>query len=119
MKQLFIYSAAATNQNFCGGRFETGVLSLPDLSPEIVICRLFDAREYISLQNFILLLYKRFTYEKTSDPSRLVLKGHGFHSDKATILYLASKYYSLFALSEKLCFLEIGPVHQSYGNLNV
>ena len=23
------------------------------------------------------------------------LKGHGFHGDKATILYLTSKYYSL------------------------
>ena len=31
------------------------VLSLPDLSPEIVIFGLFDGREYILLQNFILL----------------------------------------------------------------
>ena len=53
-------------QNWC-----KPVLSLPDLSPEIVIFGLFDAREYILLQNFILLLYKKFIYEKRSDPSRL------------------------------------------------
>ena len=40
------------------------------------------------------------------------LKGHGFHGDKATILYLAEKYYSLSVLSEKLYFLEIGTVNQ-------
>ena len=40
------------------------------------------------------------------------LKGHGFHGDKATILYLILKYYSLSVLSEKLYFLEIGPVNQ-------
>ena len=40
------------------------------------------------------------------------LKGHGFHGDKATILYLILKYYSLSVLSEKLHFLEIGPVNQ-------
>ena len=40
-------------QNWC-----KPVLSLPDLSPEIVIFGLFDAREFILLQNFILLLYK-------------------------------------------------------------
>ena len=32
------------------------------------------------------------------------LKGHGCHGDKATILYLTSKYYSLSVLSEKLHF---------------
>ena len=53
-------------QNWC-----KPVFSLPDLSPEIVIFGLFDAREYILLQNFILLLYKKFIYEKRSDPSRL------------------------------------------------
>ena len=41
------------------------------------------------------------------------LKGHGFHWDKATILYLTLKYYSLSVLSEKLHFLEIGPVNQN------
>ena len=40
------------------------------------------------------------------------LKGHGFHRHKATILCLTLKYYSLSALSEKLYFLEIGPVNQ-------
>ena len=30
------------------------------------------------------------------------LKGHSFHGDKATILYLTLKYYSLSVLSEKL-----------------
>ena len=40
------------------------------------------------------------------------LKGHGFHGDKATILYLTLKYYSLSVLSSKLDFLEIGPVNQ-------
>ena len=40
------------------------------------------------------------------------LKGHGFHGDKAAILYLTLKYYSLCVLSEKLYFLEIGPVNQ-------
>ena len=54
-------------QNWC-----KPVLSLPGLSPEIVIFGLFDAREYILLQNFILLLYKKFIYEQRSDPSRLV-----------------------------------------------
>ena len=53
-------------QNWC-----KPVLSLPDLSPEIVIFELFDAREYILLQNFILLLYKKFIYEKRSDPSKI------------------------------------------------
>ena len=48
------------------------VLSLPELSPEIVIFRLFDAREYFILQNFVLLLFKKFIYGKRSDPSRLV-----------------------------------------------
>ena len=48
------------------------VLSLPDLSHEIVIFGLFNATEYILLQNSILLLYKKFIYEKRSDPSRLV-----------------------------------------------
>ena len=41
------------------------------------------------------------------------LKGHGFHGDKATILYLTAKYYSLSVLSEKLYFLKIGPVYQT------
>ena len=40
------------------------------------------------------------------------LKGHGFHGDKATILFLTLKYYSLSVLSEKLYFLEIDPVNQ-------
>ena len=40
------------------------------------------------------------------------LKDHGFHGDKATNFYLTSKLYSLFVLSAKLYFLEIGPVHQ-------
>ena len=41
------------------------------------------------------------------------VKGHGFHGDKATILYFTLKYYSLSVLSEKLYFLEIGQVHQT------
>ena len=40
------------------------------------------------------------------------LKGHGFHGDKVIIFYLTSEYYSLSVLSEKLYFLEIGPVHK-------
>ena len=40
------------------------------------------------------------------------LKGHGFHGNKATILYLTSKYYLLSVLSEKRYFLESGPVHE-------
>ena len=40
------------------------------------------------------------------------LKGHRFHGTKATILYLTSRYHSLSVLSEKLYFLEIGPVQQ-------
>ena len=40
------------------------------------------------------------------------LIGHGFHGDKATILYSISKYYSLSVMSENLYFLEIGPIHQ-------
>ena len=40
------------------------------------------------------------------------LKGHGFHTDKTTILYLTLKYYSLSVLSEKPYFLEIGAVNQ-------
>ena len=40
------------------------------------------------------------------------LKGHGFHGDKAAILYLTLKYYSLSVLSEKLDFLEISSVNQ-------
>ena len=52
-------------QNLCKPAF-----SLPELSPEIVIFLLFDAREYIILQNFILLLYKKFIKEKRSDSSR-------------------------------------------------
>ena len=32
--------------------------------------------------------------------------------DKSTILYLTQKYYSLSVLSEKLYFLETGPVNQ-------
>ena len=39
------------------------------------------------------------------------LKGHGFHGNKATFLYLGTEY-SLSVLSGKLCFLEIGPEHQ-------
>ena len=40
------------------------------------------------------------------------LKGHGFHGDKATILYLTLKYYASSVLSEKVYFLEIGSVNQ-------
>ena len=42
------------------------------------------------------------------------LKGHSFHGNKATILqkYLTSEYYSLSAMSEKLYFLDTGPLHQ-------
>ena len=41
------------------------------------------------------------------------LKGHGFHGDKATIFYLAQKYYLLFVLSTKLYVLEIDREHQT------
>ena len=41
------------------------------------------------------------------------LKGHGFHGDKATILYLTLKHYLLSVLSAKLYFLEIGSVNQT------
>ena len=61
-------------QNWC-----KPVLSLPELSPEIVIFGLFDAREYIMLQNFILLLYKKCIYEKRSDSSRLVFLSFTCH----------------------------------------
>ena len=40
------------------------------------------------------------------------LKGHSLDGDKATILYLNLKYYSLSVLSVKPYFLEIGPVNQ-------
>ena len=40
------------------------------------------------------------------------LKGHGFHGDKVTILFLATKNYSLSVLSEKHYFLEVGLVHE-------
>ena len=40
------------------------------------------------------------------------LKGHGFHGDKATILYFTLRYYLLSVLSEKLDFIEIGLVNQ-------
>ena len=46
VKQLFIYFAAATNQNCRGRRSKTGASQL-------------DAREYILLQNFILLSYEK------------------------------------------------------------
>ena len=49
---------------------------------------------------------------QNAPPYWLGLKDHGFHGDKATILYLTLKYYSLSVLSEKLYFLEIGPVNQ-------
>ena len=39
-------------------------------------------------------------------------KGHGFHRNKATILYLTLKYYLLSVVSEKIYFLEIGSVNQ-------
>ena len=42
-------------------------------------------------------------------PSNL---GYGVHANKAAILYLTQKYYSLSVVSEKLYFLEISPVHQ-------
>ena len=34
------------------------------------------------------------------------LKGHGFHGDKAAILYLTLRYYSLSVLSENFNFLK-------------
>ena len=40
------------------------------------------------------------------------LKGYSFHGNKVTTLYLTSEYNSLFVLSAKLYFIEIGPVHQ-------
>ena len=40
------------------------------------------------------------------------LKSHGFHEDRASILYLILKYYSLSVLSEKLYCFEIGSVNQ-------
>ena len=40
------------------------------------------------------------------------LKGHCFHVEKATILYLTLKYYSFSVLFEKLYYLEIGQVNQ-------
>ena len=40
------------------------------------------------------------------------LGGHGFHWDKATILHLTLKYYSLSVLSKKLYFLEISPINE-------
>ena len=40
------------------------------------------------------------------------LKGHGVLRNKATILYLALKYYLLSVVSEKIYFLEIGSVNQ-------
>ena len=46
------------------------------------------------------------------------LKGHGFHDDKATILYLTLKYYLLFVLTEKLYFLKIGAVNQKLWSFN-
>ena len=42
------------------------------------------------------------------------LKGHGFHSNKATILYLTLKYYLLSVVSEKIYFLKIGSVNQKW-----
>ena len=36
------------------------------------------------------------------------LKGRSIHGNKATVLCLTSKYYSMSVLSEKLYFLEIG-----------
>ena len=47
------------------------------------------------------------------------LKGHGFHGDKTTILYLTLKYYASSVLSEKVYFLEIGAVNQKLWPLNV
>ena len=41
------------------------------------------------------------------------LKGHGFHGDRATMLSLTLKYCLLSVLSEKLYFLEIGPVNET------
>ena len=40
------------------------------------------------------------------------LRGHGFHGDKATIFSLTSEYYSLYVMSAKRYFLEIGALHQ-------
>ena len=40
------------------------------------------------------------------------LKGHGFHRNRATILYLTLKYYLSSVVSEKIYFLEIGSVNQ-------
>ena len=41
---------------------------------------------------------------------KLGLRSNGFHGDKATNLYLTSKFWSV--LSEKFYVLEIGTVHQ-------
>ena len=35
---------------------------------------------------------------------------YGFHHNKAIILYLTKKYYSLSVLSVKLYFIAIGPI---------
>ena len=45
-------------------------------------------------------------------PAWIGLKGHGFHGDKATVLSLTLKYYSLCVLYEKFYCLQIGPVNQ-------
>ena len=39
-------------------------------------------------------------------------RDYGLHGNKATILYLISRYYSLSVLYAKHYFLEIDPVHQ-------
>ena len=46
------------------------------------------------------------------------LKGHGFHSNKATVLYLTSECCSLSVLFEKLYLLEIGPAYQKLWSFN-
>ena len=40
------------------------------------------------------------------------LKGYGFYGNKTAILCLILEHRLLSVLSEKLHFLEIGPVHQ-------
>ena len=43
-------------------------------------------------------------------------RGYGFHGNKATILYLISRYYALSVVFVKLYCLEIDPVHQKLGS---
>ena len=53
-------------------------------------------------------------FSSTSD-----LKGHGFCGSKVFVLYLISENYSLSLLSERVYFLEVGPVHETLRYFNV